>query len=300
MARRRRPREWHTRTAATLLSLAFSRSTTEGLLTSSSNAFAKNAGSRSVQHHQQEHHHHCSIPSNSNRIALSAVSPGGRRGARVWRLEAARYGAAGGDDEGAAAAAARNTRLIQAAAAAAAGNAATEKAMPEKAMPAAPADGGQQQQGQDQDRDVGKKRAMLRRMRRRAKAKIKAIPARVLDSSPGGRRAETSRVKNAPRALIGFGGNSGSGSGSSSHSKGVEGAADSGGEGRGGRRRRRRGWGAGAVGSAVFGTPASFVRRKVAACKSFVTSRERVHWASLAMATYIFTTSVVPRLPAGT
>ncbi|CAM9987141.1 unnamed protein product, partial [Ectocarpus fasciculatus] len=32
----------------------------------------------------------------------------------------------------------------------------------------------------------------------------------------------------------------------------------------------------------------------------FVVSRERVHWASLAMASYIFATSVVPRLPAGT
>eukprot|EP00752_Nemacystus_decipiens_P006860 g6162.t1 len=139
---------------------------------------------------------------------------------------------------------------------------------------------------------------MLRRMRRRAKAKIRAIPARALDSSPGGLRPDTTGVKDRWRAQVGFGGGSRS-SGSSSDCRDVAGVVDSGGEGRGGHRRQRKGWDVGAVGSAVLGTPVRFVRRKVGACKSFVTSRERIHWASLAMAAYIFTTSVVPRLPAG-
>lgn len=289
MARRRRPREWQIRTAATLLSLAFSRSATEGLLASSSNAFAKNAHSgavtRAVQHH---HHYHCSIPESGHRIALSAVTPSGRRSARVWRLGAASCGDARGDDENAAAAAAitaRNTRLVQAAAA-------LRMAATERAMSAAPADESQQQ-GQDQNREVGKKRAMLRRMRRRAKARIKAIPARVLDSSPGDGRATTSGAKNRPRPRV----RSGRRSNSSSNNSG--GVADSDGECLDGRSRQRRRWGVGAVGSAVFGAPTRFVRRKADACKSFVTSRQRVHWASLVMATYIFVTSVIPRLPAG-
>lgn len=283
MARRRRPRELQTRTAATLLSLAFSSSTGEALLTSSSNALAKDAHSRAVAVQ-----HHCSIPGSGHRIALSAVPPSRRRGACAWRPGAAALGAIGSDDEGAAITV-RYTRLVQAAAV-------LRMAAADKAVSAGPADKGQQQ-GQDQDRYVGKKRAMLRRMRRRAKAKIKTIPtpARVLDSPPGGggRRAKISGVKNRPRARIDFG-RSGGGSGGSRDEAGV---ADGGGEGRGGDRRQKRSLGVGAVGSAVFGTPARFVRRKVYACRSFVASLPRVHWASLAMAMYIFTTSVVPRLP---
>lgn len=293
MARRRRPREWQTRTAATLLGLAFSRSAAEALLTSSSNAFAKNTHPSAAAVQQ----HYCSLPAGSghNRIALSAAPPGGRHGARVWRLGPARTGTTEDDDEGADAAAvtARNTRLVQAAAAV------RMAATADKAMSATPAeaDQGQHQRGRDQGEEEGKKRAVLRRVRRRAKAKIKAIPARILDSSsPGGRRRrskKTSGKKRPQRArLFSFGRRS-------SESGGVAGVADGGGEDRGGRGRQRRSWGVGAVGSAVFGTPARFVRRKVDACKSFVTSRDRVHWASLAMAVYIFATSVAPRVPAG-
>eukprot|EP00903_Cladosiphon_okamuranus_P006910 g6725.t1 len=162
----------------------------------------------------------------------------------------------------------------------------------DEAMPAGPGpvDTGHQQdkgQEQDRDRDVGKKKAMPRRMRRRARAKIKATPV-----ATRGQPAKMGDVTNGPRARIGFGGSIGG-------SRDVAGVADDCGEGRGGRRRQRRSWGVGAIGSAVFRTPARFAGRKVRACKSFVTSRQPVHWASLAMAAYIFTTSLVPRLPAG-
>lgn len=125
----------------------------------------------------------------------------------------------------------------------------------------------------------------LRRMRQRAKAKIKAMPA-VLDPAGAGRKKVLgSSVKNKVDKM-------------EAGNINKEGA-DDGGEPAVG---RRRSWGPGAVGSAlcsaVFGRPVRFFQRRVDACKSFVASRERVHWASLAMATYIVTTSVVPRLAA--
>lgn len=118
----------------------------------------------------------------------------------------------------------------------------------------------------------------LRRMRQRAKAKIKAIPG-VLDPSGAGRkkkRGSANKVKKKAGNI----------------NKGADdGEPD------------RPSWGPGALGSAlcsaVFGRPVRFFQRKVDACKSFVASRERIHWASLGMATYIITTSVVPRLGAG-
>lgn len=309
MARRRRPHESRTTTtaAAALLGLAFSGSAAEALrpdfLSRNNNA---HPASVAVQHH-------CSFPpgpgsSGDRSLALAALSPSGRRGARVWRLEAAGYGPAFGqeteedDEETAAAAAAaattaRNTRLIQTAAA-------VRMATTQKAMSAAAE--GQESREQGKTNETGRKRAMLRRMRRRAKAKIKAIPTLKLDSSgERGGATKKSGMKNSskkPKPRINIGRRS------DADTAPVEGNS-SGDRRRGGQRKRNskrksksksRGWGVGAVGSAVFGRPVRFVRRNLDTCKSFVSSRERIHWASLFMATYILSTSVVPRLPTST
>lgn len=183
--------------------------------------------------------------------------------------------------------------------------AATEKAMSAAAAAAATAvSAGREGRDQGTANETGRKRAMLRRMRRRAKAKIKSIPALMVDSSysVGGRRGETEKSGEHNHTAADAGAAAVKGNSSSGNKRG-----------RGGQKRRRRkkikskserkskdrNWGVGAVGSAVFGRPVRFVRRNVDACKSFVGSRERIHWASLFMATYILSTSVVPRLPAG-
>lgn len=127
------------------------------------------------------------------------------------------------------------------------------------------------------NRESQSKRATLWRTRRRARAKIKAAPAAAIGSSaPAERGVRKAAVNTGVKARnVNLGGDDA-----------VSGRSE------------RRSWG-GAIGSAVFGTPTRFFRRRVDACKSFVTSRERVHWVSLVMALYIATTSIAPRFESG-
>ncbi|CBN77984.1 trypsin-like serine protease [Ectocarpus siliculosus] len=297
MNHRRKNREINTATAvASLLGLALSRSTAEALrpafVGSGSNAphgaaKAASGAAGSVQHH-------CSLlpARRGGSIARAARPYGNREYARILRLRAAGYGAAFGQGDGKEKedeeekeeedVAAKSKRLLQRAAAA-----------------VRTADQGQQRDQGEQEGERMRKRDVFRRRRRRANAKIQAVP--VLDSSceqtAGGGSAE------APILNFGQRGRSrNSSSGACSSGAAVDVAAAGGGHGSSKiePKKDRRRWGPAAVGSAVFVTPVRFVRRKVDDCRSFVVSRERVHWASLAMASYIFATSVLPRLPAGT
>lgn len=100
-------------------------------------------------------------------------------------------------------------------------------------------------------RELTEKRAALRRMRRKTKAKIKAIPVGSSIQRDGSRvrnRFFNINVADARAATA-------------------------------------------AVGNVVVRKPLGYFRRKANSCKSFIASRERVHWVSLAMATYIIATS---------
>lgn len=291
----RRKREINTATAvASLLGLALSRSTAEALRPAfvgpGSNAphvaaKAASGAAGSVQH--------CSLlpARRGGSIARAARPYGNREYARILRLRAAGYGAAFGQGDGEKKdeeekeeedVAAKNKRLLQRAAAA-----------------VRTADQGQQRDQGEQEGERMRKRDVFRRRRRRANAKIQAVP--VLDSSC----EQTAGGGSAEAPILNFGRrgrsrNSSSGASSSSAAVHVAAAGDGGGSSKIEPKKDRRRWGPAAVGSAVFVTPVRFVRRKVDDCRSFVVSRERVHWASLAMASYIFATSVLPRLPAGT
>lgn len=108
-------------------------------------------------------------------------------------------------------------------------------------------------------RELEEKRAALRRMRRKTKAKIKAIP--VGSSSRRDGWKDRNRFFNVNFAD-------------------ARAATASG----------LRNWG-GAVGNVVVRKPLGYFRRKADSCRSFIASRERIHWVSLAMATYIIATS---------
>ncbi|CAM9716163.1 unnamed protein product, partial [Hapterophycus canaliculatus] len=300
MARCRRPRERPATAAVAILGLALSRSTTEALRPTSLLSSRKTASGGAVAAVQ----HRSSFPAVGVRgsTVLAALPSSGQRGALVWRLEAAGYGPAFGQRDGsedeenaaaAAAAAAKNKRLIQRAAAAAAARATGSEVS--TAMSAGC------QQDKQQREETGKKRQMVRRVRRRAKAKIQAIlPDDTCSSAhvERGAAVPSAATRTINTAVTG----SGSASSASSASSGVaEEASVIGGSTKSssGRRKKRRNWGVGAVGDVVVGRPSRYVRRKIDRCKSYIGSRQRVHWASLAMATYIFATSVVPRLPSG-
>ncbi len=302
MNRRRRPREFHTTTAAALLGLAFSRSMAEALRPPLPFAGAAPGSGAAVLVQQQR----CApLPRSEARTAPPAARPGGRHDARFFRLQAAGHGAAlgqaEGDDEPAASSARNTPPLIQQQQqqqqqqqriAAGLRTAATEEG---------------QQTGVDPDEEAGGKRTLLRRARRRANAKIKAVPAGVLDASAAAGANATRGLTNTASSsgsggVSGGGGGGGGGGPTNGGSVGEVAARVGSGESRGTKEKtaRRRGGTVGAVCGAVIGTPARFVRERVDTCKQFVKSRERVHWANLAMAAYIFTTSVVPRLPTGT
>lgn len=101
------------------------------------------------------------------------------------------------------------------------------------------------------NRELTEKRAALRRKRRKTKAKIKAIPVGSSSQRDG------SRVRNR-FFNINF----------------VDARAAT-----------------AAVGRIVVRKPLGYFRRKTNSCKSFIASRERIHWVSLVMATYIIATS---------
>ncbi|CAM9693783.1 unnamed protein product [Ectocarpus sp. 13 AM-2016] len=300
MNHRRRKREINNATAvASLLGLALSRSTSEALRPAfvgpvinapHVSAKAASGAAGSVQH--------CSLlpVRRDGSIGRAARSYGNRECARILRLRAAGYGAAFGRGDGKEKedeeekeeedVAAKNKRLLERAAAA-----------------VRTADQGRQRDQGEQGENMRQgermeKRDVFGRRRRRANAKIQAVP--VLDSS-----CELTAGGGSPEApILNFGRRGGScNSNSGASSSGVVDVATAGGGGGSGKiepKMDRRRWGPAAVGSAIFGMPMRFVRRKVDDCRSFVVSRERVHWASLAMASYIFATSVLPRLPAGT
>lgn len=295
---RRRPRE--RRATAALLALVLSRPAARALCPSSlartNNSNALRASTR---------------PQTAATGATSSSLPRGRAshlGGRStvagagtsWRLQAAGYGTAfgagrndddGSDDDEQERGDESDTQMSAAAATAAAATAAAD-ARAAAAARAAPSEVG----------NDSLKPSVLQRMRRRSKAKIKASTpsAAVLEpaSSRRSKRAaaapprisSNSTRENKKRRIKGKGRNinlAGSGDRDGGSGRGLK---------TGGR--ERKSW-AGAVCNAVFGTPKRFVQRRVEACKAFVESRERVHWASLGMAIYILTTSVVPRLGTG-
>lgn len=295
---RRRPRE--RRATAALLALVLSRPAARALCPSSlartNNSNALRASTR---------------PQTAATGATSSSLPRGRAshlGGRStvagagtsWRLQAAGYGTAfgagrndddGSDDDEQERGDESDAQMSAAAATAAAATAAAD-ARAAAAARAAPSEVG----------NDSLKPSVLQRMRRRSKAKIKASTpsAAVLEpaSSRRSKRAaaapprisSNSTRENKKRRIKGKGRNinlAGSGDRDGGSGRGLK---------TGGR--ERKSW-AGAVCNAVFGTPKRFVQRRVEACKAFVESRERVHWASLGMAIYILTTSVVPRLGTG-
>lgn len=295
---RRRPRE--RRATAALLALVLSRPAARALCPSSlartNNSNALRASTR---------------PQTAATGATSSSLPRGRAShlggrstvagaGRSWRLQAAGYGTAfgagrndddGSDDDEQERGDESDTQMSAAAATAAAATAAAD-ARAAAAARAAPSEVG----------NDSLKPSVLQRMRRRSKAKIKASTpsAAVLEpaSSRRSKRAaaapprisSNSTRENKKRRIKGKGRNinlAGSGDRDGGSGRGLK---------TGGR--ERKSW-AGAVCNAVFGTPKRFVQRRVEACKAFVESRERVHWASLGMAIYILTTSVVPRLGTG-
>lgn len=297
---RRRPRE--RRAATALLTFVLSRSTARALcpasLARTSNALLASGARPPVVGASGASSLPCGRAVHRDGRAATTVS--GEGAARSCRLQAAGYGTAfgtgrsgddDGDSDGDEQEGGNESDAAAAAAAATAGAEARTPAAP--AAPAAPSELGNHSEG-------ALKNPLLHRIRRRSKAKIKATPAAAaLDhaASPRAKRAAAAsgngsikEMKNKKRRLkakgrninmAGGGGRSGSGRG-----------GDLTGE------REPMSWPA-AVCSAVFGTPARLVQRRVDACKSFVASRERVHWASLGMAVYILTTSVVPRLGTG-
>eukprot|EP00904_Undaria_pinnatifida_P004464 jgi/Undpi1/14018/HiC_scaffold_9.g03669.m1 len=302
---RRRPRE--RRATAALLALVLSRPAARALCPSSlartNNSNALRASTR---------------PQTAATGATSSSLPRGRAshlGGRStvagagtsWRLQAAGYGTAfgagrndddGSDDDELERGDESDAQMSAAAATAAAATAAAD-ARAAAAARAAPSEVG----------NDSLKPSVLQRMRRRSEEKIKASTpsAAVLEpaSSRRSKRAaaapprnsSNSTRENKKRRIKGKGRNinlAGSGDrdgGSGDRDGGIGRGLKTGG-------RERKSW-AGAVCNAVFGTPKRFVQRRVEACKAFVESRERVHWASLGMAIYILTTSVVPRLGTG-
>ncbi|CAM9867084.1 unnamed protein product, partial [Scytosiphon promiscuus] len=273
MARCRRPRERPATAAVAILGLALSRTTTEALQPTSLLSSRKTA-SEVVPAGAVEPRPSFPVVGGRPSTALAAFPSSARRGAHDWRIGAAGYGpafghrdgsedeetAAAADDDDDGVAASKNKRLIQRAAAAARATGSEAR----RAMTAG------HQQDQQQREEAGRKPSMVRRIRRRAKAKIRAIPAGEAPSSANveGGAAVPAAANRNPETVRG-------------------------------QKKKRRTWGFAAVGDAVVGRPSRLVRRKVDGCKSFIGSRQRVHWASLAMATYIFATSVVPRLPSG-
>ena len=117
----------------------------------------------------------------------------------------------------------------------------------------------------DHGKEPEEKRAALRRMRRKERAKIKVIPD-ASNSKKGSNRVVREKVQNV---------------------KMTEATAPV--------VSSRRGWGAG-VRDTVVGKPLRFLGRNLDACRAFIASRERIHWVSLGMAIYIASSSLRPRL----
>lgn len=137
----------------------------------------------------------------------------------------------------------------------------------------------------DRSREAAdKRRAVLRRMRRKSNAKIKSTPPILSEERPAERRARKSNKKKR----VGSSAAADVAQLARNKARNVDKTGTE-------RQEWGKSWG-GEICGAVFGRPTRFFRRKVDACKSFVASRQRIHWASLGMAAYIATTSVVPRL----
>lgn len=138
------------------------------------------------------------------------------------------------------------------------------------------------------DDEEGRKRTARRLMRRRANAKIRAIPAsasatrgavtdnRVARPKQDKEEASRHEKQTASRRRT-----------RTDHSSSPSPSKSGGGP---------KSWGI-AICNAVLERPKRYVKGRVDACKLFVATRERVHWASLGMALYIASTTVVPRIP---